>query len=149
MFKNLIQNILIENKDTIRKIASASQKTSYLQNAIPLYDFAVEQMAFFSERLSRNPLMVKIPLAAKYVESFIKVKDSEVSRQLLIFEYADILKKTTSILKGRFGVNVNTYQITKLLPDKNIIQDKIERIKEFYDNKSPLAVIKRSDLSSI
>ena len=105
--------------------------------------------AFSSNRLSKNPLSVKIPLAAKFVESFIKVKDSEVSRQLLIFEYAGILKLTTLIMSGRFGVNVNTYQILELLPVQNIIQNKVERIKEFYENKSPLAVIKRCDLSSI
>ena len=149
MFNYLTYNIVAENKYAIRKIASASPKTSYLQNAVPLYDFALEQMEFLSDRLSQNPLMVKIPLAAKYVESFIQVKDSSVSRQLLIFEYAGILKRTNSILSGRFGIDVNTYRIVKLLPVKNSIQDKVERIKDFYKNKSPLARIRRNDFPKI
>ena len=89
---------------------------------------------------------MKLLLAAKWCEKSVGIKDSEVSRQLIIFEYSGILKSTVSILSGRFRKNVNTYQIVRLLPIKKIIQDKIESIKDFYENVSPLAKVRRADI---
>ena len=146
MLENLINEIILENKDVIKQISYANPKTHYLQNAVPLYNFALEQMKFLSERLLQYPLDVKIPLGAKWCEKSIGIKDSEISRQLIIFEYSGILKTTISILSGRFGKNVNTYQIVRLLPMQKDIQSKIESIKDFYENVSPLAKIRRADI---
>lgn len=92
---------------------------------------------------------MKIALAANWSEFFTNVKDSAVSRQLLIFEFASILKRVDSILLGRYGMDVNTYQIIPLSSVQSEIKGKIEKIKLFYDNKSPLSLIKRSDLNKI
>ena len=106
-------------------------------------------MKSLSLNLNLPPLSVKIPLAAKWTEFFINTKDSRISRQLTIFEFAEILKRVGSILVGRYGMFVNTYQILPLFGNQNEIQNKIEKIKIFYGNKSPLALIKRSDLAKI
>ena len=49
MFNCLTYNIVAKNKYAIRKLVSASSKTSCLQNAVPLYDFDLEQMEFLSD----------------------------------------------------------------------------------------------------
>lgn len=133
----------------IKNVANANACTKYLKKTIPLYLFALSQMKSLSLNLNLPPLAVKIPLAAKWTEFFINIKDSSISRQLIIFEFAEILKRVGSVFVGRYGMFVNTYQILPLSGMQNEIQNKIEKIKIFYDNKSPLALIKRSDLTKI
>ena len=133
----------------VKNVANANIYTKYLKKALPLYLFALSQMKSLSLNLNLPPLAVKIPLAAKWTEFFVNVKDSSISRQLIIFEFAEILKRVGSVFVGRYGMFVNTYQILPLFVRQNEIQNKIEKIKIFYDNKSPLALIKRSDLTKI
>ena len=149
MYKALINKIVSENILVIENIANANIYTKYLKKALPLYLFALSQMKSISLKLNIPPLKVKIALAANWSEFFTNIKDSGVSRQLLIFEFAGILKRVDSVLIGRYGMDVNTYKILPLFGRQNEIQNKIEKIKMFYDNKSPLSLIKRSDLTKI
>ena len=140
-----IQKITEDNKLTMRKIICAGRFTSYLANTISLYTFALNQMKILSLKFNQQPLSVEIPLAAKWSQSLIGINDSRISRQLLILEFTGILKLVDSSLVGRFGKSVNTYQIVLLLPIIQRIKSRTERIKAYYDNKSPLAFIRRDD----
>ena len=140
-----IQKITEDNKLTMRQIICVGKFTSYLANTFPIYFFALKQMKILSLKFNQPPLSVKIPLAAKWSQAFTNVSDSQVSRQLLILEFTGILKLVDSSLVGRFGKSVNTYQITFLPPIMQKVQTRTERIKVYYDNKSPLAFIRRDD----
>ena len=140
-----IQKITEDNKLAMRKIVCANRFTSYLANTISFYTFVPNQMKILSLKFNQTPLSVEIPLAAKWSQSLIGINDSRISRQLLILEFTGILKLVNSSLVGRFGKSVNTYQVVLLPPIIQRIKSRTERIKAYYDNKSPLAFIRRDD----
>ena len=88
-------------------------------------------MKLLSLNLNLSPLSVKIPLAAKWSQYHIKMTDTQISRQLLILEFAGILDLVDSSLIGRFGKFVNTYQIVLLAPNLSKIQINVEKIKRY------------------
>lgn len=149
MYEDEIQSITDENIEIFKQIASANNQTKYLQKCFPLYKFALQRMEILSHSTESHPLKIKIPLGAKWTEKTIDIKDSAVSRILIIFEFAGILKSVSSIMTGKYGLLVNTYQVVNLNPIKSVIQDNVERIKDYYKNRSPLALIKRDDLPNI
>lgn len=148
IYISLVEKIIDDNKRAIKKIACANHFTKYLVNTIPLYLFALNQMKLLSLNLNLSPLSVKIPLAAKWSQYHIKMTDTQISRQLLILEFAGILDLVDSSLIGRFGKFVNTYQIVLLAPNLSKIQINVEKIKRYYGNKSPLAFIRRADFQN-
>ena len=144
---NYIQKITEDNKLAMRKIVCANGFTNYLINTLPVYHFVLNQMKLLSLKFNQPPLSVKIQLAAKWSQAFIGINDSQISRQLLILEFTGILKLVSSSLVGRFGKFVNTYQVVLLPPIIQLIKSRTERIKAYYDNKSPLAFIRRDDFT--
>lgn len=140
-----IQKITEDNKLAMRKIVCANRFTNYLINTLLIYHFVLNQMKLLSLKFNQPPLSVKIQLVAKWSQSFIGINDSQISRQLLILKFTGILKLVDSSLVGRFGKSVNIYQIVLLLPIIQRIKSRTERIKAYYDNKSPLAFIRRND----
>lgn len=149
MYEDEILSITNENIEIFKQIASANNQTKYLQKCFPLYKFVLQRMEILSHSTESHPLKIKIPLGAKWTENAIDIKDSAVSRILIIFEFTGILKSVGSIMTGKYGLSLNTYQVVNLNPIKNIIQDKVERVKDYYKNRSPLALIKRDDLPNI
>ena len=142
-----IQKLTEDNKLAMKKIICANRFTNYLINTLPVYHFVLNQMKILSLKFNQPPLSVKIQLAAKWSQAFIGINDSQISRQLLILEFTGILKLVNSSLVGRFGKLVNTYQVVLLPPIIQRIKSRTERIKASYDNKSPLAFIRRDDFT--